>query len=157
MASFRSIMTIFGIVAALILVPAVSASPLTTGTGTGTIGIRSITSGRSADGNVIQERDLEGTVTGALDGTFTEHVRGVVHSTGLVTFQGTMTFTGTVAGCGYGTVTLGVSGQGVTGAPISESSVRVIDDASNTIDVNGQGTVSQSGPFLTYEVRYFCK
>jgi hypothetical protein len=111
---------------------------------------------RVAGGNVFQDRDLVGTVSGTLDGTFEENVSGVIHASGLVTFQGTMTFTGTVAGCGSGTLTLGVSGQGVAGAPVTESSVRVIDSAANTIQAHGTGTVSQVGPNLTYEIQYTC-
>jgi hypothetical protein len=95
-------------------------------------------------------------VTGTLQGTFDEQVRGVIHPTGLVTFEGTMTFTGTVQGCGTGTIKLGVSGQGVSGAPVSESRVRVIESASNTLAVHGVGTVSQVGPNLTYTIQYQC-
>jgi hypothetical protein len=128
----------------------------TSGSGIGTIGSLSITPVRRADGNTIQERELKGTVSGTLVGTFEEQVRGVIHPTGLVTFQGTMTFTGTVDGCGTGTIKLGVSGQGVTGAPETQSSVRVIDSASNSLAVHGVGTVTQRGPALTYTIQYQC-
>jgi hypothetical protein len=101
-------------------------------------------------------RDLAGTVSGTLQGTFVEHVRGVIHPGDLVTFQGTMTFTGTLQGCGAGTINLGVSGQGVSGAPVSESSVRVIDAASNTLSVHGVGTVNQTGTALAYAIQYQC-
>jgi hypothetical protein len=80
----------------------------------------------------------------------------VIHPSGLVTFQGTIAFTGTVASCGSGSLTLGVSGQGVTGAPVTESQVRVIGTASNTIAAHGVGTVSQTGPSLSYEIQYQC-
>jgi hypothetical protein len=156
MSSWRLLAAIGGALAALLLTLPVSAAPLVTGTGTGTIGLRSVTPVLDAGGNRIQERDLAGTVTGALDGTFVEHVRGVIHKSGLVTFEGTMTFTGAVAGCGSGTITLGVSGQGVAGAPVTESSVHVLDAATNTLTVHGVGTVSQAGPSLTYEVHYQC-
>jgi hypothetical protein len=156
MVGSRLVAAIGALIAALTLSVPVSASAPQTGTGTGTIGLRSITNVRSADGNLIQERDLAGTVSGTLDGTFVEHVRGVIHSTGLVTFQGTITFTGTLAGCGSGTLTLGVSGQGVAGAPVTDSSVRVIETASNTISARGVGTVSQTGPSLTYDIQYQC-
>ena len=142
--------------ATLIVAAPVAAAPPTTGSGTGTIGLRSVTPVRVAGDNVFQERDLAGTVSGTLVGTFEEHVSGVIHGSGLVTFQGTMTFTGTVDGCGSGTLTLGVSGKGVAGAPVTESSVRVIDSADNTIAVHGTGTVSQVGPTLTYEIQYQC-
>ena len=142
--------------ATLIVAASVAAAPPVTGSGTGTVGLRSVTPVRVAGGNVFQERDLAGTVSGTLVGTFEEQVSGVIHPSGLVTFEGTMTFTGTIAGCGSGTVTLGVSGQGVAGAPVTESSVRVIDSADNTIAVHGTGTVSQVGPNLTYEIQYQC-
>jgi len=156
MAGSRLVTAIAALVLALTLSAPASASAPLTGSGTGTIGLRSVTIVRSADGNSIQERDLAGTVSGTLDGTFTEHVRGVIHPNGLVTFQGTMTFTGTVAGCGSGTLTLGVSGQGVTGQPVTDSAVRVIETASNTISARGVGTVSQTGPLLTYQIQYHC-
>jgi hypothetical protein len=147
----------FAAMAAILIVAApVAAAPPASGSGTGTVGLRSVTPVRVAGGNVFQERDLVGTVTGTLDGTFEENVSGVIHPSGLVTFQGTMTFTGTVAGCGSGRLTLSVSGQGVAGAPVTESSVRVIDSAANTISAQGTGTVSQVGPNLTYEIQYTC-
>jgi hypothetical protein len=143
-------------VAALIVAAPVAAGPPATGSGTGTIGLRAVTPVRTAGGNVFQERDLAGTVTGTLVGTFEEHVSGVIHATGEVVFHGTMTFTGTVDGCGSGTFTLGVTGKGVAGAPVTESSVRVIDNGDNTLAVRGTGTVSQVGPSLTYEIQYQC-
>jgi hypothetical protein len=142
--------------ATLIVAAPVAAAPPVTGSGTGTVGLRSVTPVRVAGGNVFQDRDLVGTVGGTLVGTFEENVSGVIHASGLVTFHGTMTFTGTLAGCGSGTLTLGVSGQGVAGAPVTESSVRVIDGADNTIPAHGTGTVSQVGPNLTYEIQYQC-
>jgi hypothetical protein len=145
-----------GVGAALIVATPASASAPTVGTGNGTIAVRSVTPVRTAGGNLIQERELVGSVTGALEGSFVQHVQGVIHPSGLVTFEGTMTFTGTIAGCGSGTLTLGVSGQGVAGAPVTESRVRVIDAAANTIAVQGVGTVSQTGPNVTYEVQYQC-
>jgi len=142
--------------ATLIVAAPIAAAPPTSGSGTGTIGLRGITPVRVAGGNVFQERDLAGTVTGTLVGTYEEHVSGVIHASGRVNFHGTMTFTGTLAGCGSGTLTLGVTGEGVAGAPVTESSVRVIDSASNTISAHGTGTVSQVGPNLTYEIDYTC-
>jgi hypothetical protein len=161
MAGFRLVAAIGALIAALMLsVPASASAPLT-GTGTGTIvGMPVITSTRDAGGNTIQERSLSGTVSGALQGTFVENVRGVIHPNGTVTFQGTMTFTGTVPGCGTGTgtgtLTLGVTGTGVTGLPVTESKVRVIGSSTNTIPAHGVGTVNQNGPSLTYEIQYQC-
>lgn len=142
-------------VAFIIATPA-SAAELLTGTGTGLIRSVAITTVRSVDGNVIQERDLSGTVTGALQGTFVEHVRGVIDRTGHVTFKGTITFTGTVAGCGTGALTMAITGRGITGVPVTEAHIRVIHAASNTLAVHGVGTLEQNGPSLTYEVQYRC-
>jgi hypothetical protein len=143
-------------VATLIVAAPITAAPPTSGSGTGTIGSLAITPVRDAGGNVFQDRHIAGTVSGTLSGTFDENVSGVIHTSGQIEFHGTMTFTGTIAGCGSGTVTLGVTGQGVAGLPVSNSSVRVIDGAGNTIAVHGTGTVSQAGPNLTYEVQYTC-
>jgi hypothetical protein len=156
MAGSRLVATIAMLTATFLLAAPASASALLTGTGTGTVQHLSIKTVRAADGNVIQERDLAGTVTGTLQGTFIEQVRGVIHPTGLVTFEGTITFIGTVAGCGSGTLTLGVSGQGATGAPVTDSQIRVIDAASNTIAAHGVGSVSQTGPLLNYQLQYHC-
>jgi len=142
--------------ATLIVAASVAAAPPAAGSGTGTIALRAVTPVRIAGGNVFQDRDLAGTVSGTLVGTFEEQVSGVIHASGLVTFQGTMTFTGTLAGCGSGTLTLGVTGRGIAGAPVTESNVRVIDSADNTISAHGTGTVSQVGPNLTYEITYQC-
>ena len=156
MARSRLAASIAMLIAALMVATPASASVLLSGTGTGLIEAVAITTVRSADRNVIQERDLAGTVTGALQGTFVEHVRGVIHGTGLVTFEGTITFTGTVAGCGTGALTMGISGQGITGAPVTQAQIRVIDSGSNTIGAHGVGTLMQSGPSLTYEMQYQC-
>jgi hypothetical protein len=159
MARSRLVASIAMLMAAFILAAPAAASAPMTGTGTGTLAPISITTVRIADDNVIQERELAGTVTGALQGTFLEHVRGVIHPGGLVTFEGTITFTGTVAGCGTGVLTLGLSGQGVTGAPVgpvTESHIRVIDAGSNTIAAQGEGTLSQTGPSLIYQMQYHC-
>jgi hypothetical protein len=144
------------LIATLIVAPPASASALLTGTGSGIIVPQSMTTIRTADGNVIQERDLAGTVIGALNGTFVEQVRGVIHPTGLVTFDGTITFTGTLAGCGSGALSLGISGQAVTGTAVTEAHVRVIDAASNTIAAHGAGTLNQTGLSLTYQIQYQC-
>ncbi len=159
MTRFRVFAIVGALVGAMVLTFPALASPPTSGSGTGTVTSLSIASSRNAGNNVIQERDLEGTIdSGALSGTFTEHVRGVIHKDGLLTFEGTMTFTGSVEGCGSGMVTLGVSGFRAAGAPAAEStaSIRVIQGAANTIGVHGLGTVYQDGLNLTYDVRYHC-
>jgi hypothetical protein len=138
--------------------PAGAAGPPQQGSGEGVITIADIEFVREAGGNSVQNREIHGTVTGTLEGTFVQEVRGVVHPNGHVTFQGTMTFTGTVGECGEGTVTLGLSGHGQAGAfPITESRVQPIRQAANDVAVTGQGTVSQSGPFITYELQYACR
>jgi hypothetical protein len=138
--------------------PAAAAPPLQEGSGQGSIQIANIEEIRQAGGNSIQQRQITGVVTGDLDGTFVQDVRGVVHRNGQVTFQGTMTFTGTIGTCGEGTVTLGLNGKGAAGAlPVTESRVRPIGQAGNTVAVVGQGTVSQDGLAVTYELTYRCR
>jgi hypothetical protein len=136
-------------------VPGLGAPPAT-GTGTGTTTSRVILSSRTADGNIIQERENRGTVSGTLTGTFVEEVRGVIHASGLVTFAGVMTFTGTVDGCGSGTLTLAFSGQGVVGAPVTESAVRIVGAGESTLRAQGEGTVDEVGPTFTYSVQLRC-
>ena len=156
MARSRVVASMVVLMAALLLAAPVSASAPMSGAGTGAITGVSITSVRTADGNVIQERDLTGAVAGTLQGTFTEHVRGVIHPSGLVTFEGTITFHGAVARCGTGTLALGISGQGITGAPVTEAHIRVIDGGSNTIAAHGDGALSETGPALSYQLQYQC-
>lgn len=149
-----------GVVAALLAVapPAAAAGPPQSGSGSGTITIADIEVVREAGGNSIQDRVIHGDVEGTLEGTFVQEVRGVVHPNGDVTFQGTMTFTGTIGPCGEGTITLGLTGKGQAGeAPVTESRVRPINQAANDVAVTGQGTVSQIGPFITYDLQYACR
>ena len=134
-----------------------AAGSLQAGSGTGSITSLEVTSQREAGGNSIQHRRLTGTVDGTLQGTFVEHVSGVVHRNGLVTFSGTMRVTGVVGECGEGTITLGLSGRGQAGEPVTESRVRVINQAANTVDVTGTGVMYQEGRFVTYEIRYLCR
>lgn len=138
---------------ALTAVASASAA-LMTGSGTGTVALRSVEIVRQADGNVIQERSLTGTVSGALNGTYVEHVRGVVKKSGDVTFEGTMVFEGDVAGCGAGTLVLRVEGKAVSGLPTSEGRLTTI--GGGTVDVRGIATFSQVGPALSYEAQYSC-
>lgn len=134
------------------------AGPPQTGGGEGFLTRLEVIPIREAGGNRIEERIIEGVLTGALEGTFVEHARGVVHRNGLVTFQATFEFEGTVAGCGTGTLTAALSGRGQAGAePVTEANFRVINQASNTLKVAGTGTMHQVGPFITYEVKYVCK
>jgi hypothetical protein len=133
------------------------AGPPQQGSGTGLITSLEILSRRNAGPNEVQERRLSGTVEGTLNGTFVQHVRGVIHPNGQVTFQGTMEFTGTLAGCGSGTLLLGLTGKGETGLPVTEATVRPIKQAGNTLATNGVGTVRQVGPLLSYDLRYLCR
>lgn len=126
-----------------------------TGSGTGTIDIRAITTLAVFNGFVVQKRDLTGELTGALDGTFTEEVTGVIAPNGNVTFFGKLVFTGTVEGCGEGTVTGLVFGKAVSGVPTAEASVTVIPGLS-TVPVRGTATIEQVGTALTYQVTYHC-
>jgi hypothetical protein len=143
--------------AAVVLAAPLPAGPPMTGSGTGMIQTLVITSSRAAGGNVIQERTLTGTVAGTMTGTFVEHVRGVIHSNGHVTFSGTLEFTGTLAGCGTGTLLLRLAGQGAAGLPVTEARLVPIMGPRSTIAAHGVATVSQVGPFMTYEVRYTCR
>jgi hypothetical protein len=139
-----------------VAVPAWADQPLSGG-GEGVITTIQITPPRVAGGNRIEERRLEGILTGTLQGTFVEHVRGVVHPDGTVTFQGTLVFTGTVEGCGEGTFTGRLQGRGQGNPPLTEASMQVVDQSASTVGVTGQGTVSQDGPLLTYSIRYRCR
>jgi len=132
------------------------AGPPLTGSGTGTITSLVITSQVAVGNNVIQERTLEGVLSGALEGTFAESVRGVIHGNGLITFQGTLEFAGTLAGCGEGTLTASFSGTGVAGAPTTDAFLRIINQSAGTIAAAGTGTQHQTGPNITYELRYVC-
>jgi hypothetical protein len=145
------------ILAVLVLAAPASAGPPLTGSGTGTIDSLEITPVRDAGGNVIQERTITGTISGTLEGTYVEEVRGVIHRAGHVTFQGTMQFTGTVEGCGTGTFTARLSGRGQAGIPITDASVTVVNQAANTLDITGVATLHQIGPAFTYEVQYVCR
>lgn len=137
-----------------------AAQPPVSGSGTGQITGVEITNVREVDGNRHEDRILRGTVEGTLDGTFEQHTSGVVHKSGSVVFHGTMTFTGRLENCGEGTIDLRLSGKGhipQPGFPITEGTVRVINQATNTIDVTGHGTVFQEGQDLTYDIQYACK
>lgn len=137
-----------------------AAQPPASGSGTGEITDVEITNVREADGNRHEDRTLRGSVEGTLEGNFEEHTTGVVHKSGRVVFHGTMKFTGELENCGEGIINLRFSGKGHVprpGFPITEASIRVIDQAANTIDVTGQGTVFQEGPDLTYDIQYVCQ
>jgi hypothetical protein len=109
---------------ALLLAAPAAASPPTEGSGVGTILVRSISSSRDADGNVIQEREAAGTISGAFDGVYDQTVRGVIHKDGIVTFHGIMHFTGVAGDCGTGTVTLEFEGKAVAGVPVADGRLR---------------------------------
>ncbi|MPY98081.1 MAG: hypothetical protein GEU97_08780 [Actinophytocola sp.] len=138
--------------------PTAASGPPLAASGEGVITSVEETSSRDADGNRIAERRLEGFLTGTLEGTFVEEVRGVVHDNGQVTFQGTLEFTGTVGECGDGTVHGRLSGKGTAGEnPRTEARATLVDHASSTVDAAGTGVVVQDGPFLTYDIQYSCR
>lgn len=147
-------------VAALVVAtaaPAAAQGPPRSGTGQGFVTSLVETSSRDAGGNRIAERVLEGVMTGALEGTFREEVRGVVHRNGRVTFHGTLWFEGTAEGCGTGTVVARLAGRGTAGAaPITDATFTLVQRPSGTIAAAGHGTVHQEGPLLSYQVRYVC-
>ncbi|MGZ6871485.1 MAG: hypothetical protein ACXVFW_05560 [Blastococcus sp.] len=143
------------VVAIVSAAPAQAAPPLA-GSGTGLFTADQVTSARNAGGNRIVERRLEGSMSGTLTGSISEEVRGVVHPDGTVTFQGTLVFVGTVDGCGTGTLTARLQGSGQAVPPVTDATVTVIGQAANTVPVTGHGTVLQSGPDLSYSIRYSC-
>lgn len=132
--------------------------PPLAGSGSGVITSVQVTSSRDAGGNRIEERRLEGVLSGTLEGQFVEEVRGVVHRDGQVNFHGTLVFTGTVAECGEGVVHARLSGKGTAGqAPQTEATFSVVDQPSNTVAATGGGEVVQDGPFLDYQIQYVCR
>ncbi len=157
MARFRLFAIVGVLVASMVFTFPVSASAWTTGSGTGTIAPVLVKDLGSIGPILIQERDLAGTISGDLSGTYTEHVRGLIYPSGFVAYRGTMTFSGTVTGCGSGEVTLDVSGIAKTGAPLSVAIIQVSDSGTNTIGVTGAGLVYQVGSDLTYQVSYQCE
>jgi hypothetical protein len=145
--------------AALLLMaatPSWAAGPPQEGSGTGQVLSFVNTSDRTAGNNRIVERQADGVVDGPLDGTFTEQQRGVVHADGTVTFEGTLVFTGVVAGCGTGTITTRLQGQGQANPPLTSGTITVIDAGTNTVPAHGHGTIQQIGALVRYDVRYTC-
>ncbi len=133
--------------------------PLETGSGTGVITGIDIRPVRDVGGNRFEDRTLQGTVDGALDGTFVQETSGKVDKHDRVVFRGRITFSGELENCGEGTIQLGMSGKGhipEAGFPITEARVRVINQAENTIAITGTGTIRQEGPNLEYDIRYQC-
>lgn len=130
------------------------------GEGEGQITNVEVLDSRESGNNRIEERRLNGFLSGTLDGTFEEEVRGVVGSDGTVRFQGTGVYDGTLEGCGFGTVNLRVNGRGqagqAPGLPATVTKFRVVDRASNTLDVTGHGTIFQEGADLAYELEFVC-
>ncbi len=135
--------------------------PPVTGTGTGILVQEpEVLDSREAGNNRIETRELIVELEGALEGTFTQEVRGVVSADGQVRFQGTGEFEGTLEGCGEGTSHFRLNGRGQAGEfpdfPATTVNAAVVDQASSTLPATGRGTFSQTGPFLTYEIQYVC-
>jgi hypothetical protein len=150
--------TIVGTAATAAAKPGNPGAPVS-GAGTGRILELETTNVREADGNRHEDRTIRGPIGGTLEGTFEQHTSGVVHKSGRVVFHGTMMFTGTVADCGEGIINLKVSGRGrvTPDGPITEGSIRVVNQAANTVGITGQGTVSQKNADITYEIQYRCR
>jgi hypothetical protein len=143
--------------AALVAAAPLAASPPTEGTGVGTVLLRSITESRDADGNVIQVRQANGTLSGAFDGIYAETVRGVIHKDGIVTFHGLMTFTGVAGDCGAGTVLLEFEGKAIAGLPVSEGRLRTIDHGDGTtVPVHVVGTFTETATTFAYAGTFHC-
>lgn len=155
----RSIAVAIAAGAALLLLwaaPSGAATPLS-GSGDGYVTGNTVTSSRQAGPNHVVNRDITGTLSGALEGTFTEHIAGVVHPDGTVTFHGTLTLTGTVERCGSGTLVGRLQGRGQASPPVTDARATIIDQSANTISVTGHGTVRQVGVALSYTLRYSCR
>ncbi len=152
------------IVTLLAAVTAEARDPRQSGEGTGMITGFEQSIVRDVGGNSHEVRVVEGIVTGSLTGSFRQETTGTVHTNhpdNLVTFRGVLVFTGTIEGCGPGehTIVLGLSGRGTVpdpGFPLTEAKVRAINQPANTLAIIGTGTVTQEGPFLSYEVTYRC-
>jgi hypothetical protein len=141
---------------ALLLAAPAAADPPTPGSGAGTVTLRAITESRTADGNTIQERQNEGVLGGAFDGSFTQDLRGVIHKDGRVTFHGFMVFVGVAGSCGAGTVYIELEGTGIAGAPVTEGRMRTIDQAGSTVPVHVIGTFTQGANVFTYQGTFHC-
>lgn len=149
------------LVAILLLLAAASwAERPGSGKGEGQITNVEVLDSRESGDNRIEERRLNGSLSGTLEGTFVEEVRGVVGSDGQVRFQGTGVFDGALEGCGFGTVNLRVDGRGqagqAPGLPATVTEFRVVDRPSNTLDATGHGTIRQEGADLAYELEFVC-
>ena len=160
----RTLVALSALAAVLLLAaPAGAQGPPLQGEGSGLIDLdkAAITEIRNAGGNSIQERELNGKLSGTLDGTFEETATGTVHRTGRITFRAELVFTGTVEDCGseQHTLVLKLAGQGrsTDEGPVTEARVRVVGDERNTLDATGQGTVYQDGTDLTYDLQYRCR
>jgi hypothetical protein len=136
--------------------PSWSAPPIS-GSGAGQVTGDEVTSTRFSGQNRIVERDITGFLTGALEGSFTEHVVGVVHPDGTVTFGGTLSLTGTVEGCGTGTVTGRLQGRGQASPPVTDAVAAVTGLSGSTVGLSGHGTVHQEGASLSYSFQYSCR
>jgi hypothetical protein len=133
------------------------ATPPTDGSGTGTVTHSESTPPRSADGNMIVDRQNGGVLVGTFDGEFEQFLRGVIHKDGTVTFHGTMIFTGIAGDCGAGTVTLELEGKGAAGAlPVTEGRMRTIGQSTSTVPVHVIGTFRQVGTAFAYEGQFHC-
>lgn len=150
-------------VVAMMLVLAASswADRPSSGAGEGQITSVAVLDSREAGTNRIEERRLVSSITGTLDGTVVEEVRGVVGADGQVRFQGTGVFVGSLEGCGSGTVNLRLNGRGqagqAPGLPATVTKFRVVDQASNTLAATGHGTIRQEGLDLEYEFQFVCR
>lgn len=165
-ARYGSMIVMLAVFGALVLAaPAAATGPPLEGSGTGEITGLDIAPIRDVGGNDHQHRTVVGTVEGALEGEFVQETAGTVHTNhpdNLVTFRGVLTFTGTIEGCGdeEHTLVLRMSGKGTVpepGFPVTEARLRAIGHPDTTVDITGQGTVSQTGPLLEYELDYICR
>lgn len=112
---------------------------------------------RFADGNVIVDATLKGTVSGTLSGTWTEQAELVIHPDGSQTTHAFGTFTVTTP-CGAGAFAFELEGQQPSGASNLTGRWRSIDQNSNTLAIHTVDeftTPANSGVF-TYSGMYGC-
>lgn len=130
--------------------PAVASSPESSSGTFGPTGPGVITVTNVADGNVfIDWSDRPGAFTGTFTGTYSEHLRVVVHADGSTNFAAQLTCVCAVDGR-TGTITIRLDG---TGTPAGfEAHYRIVGGTGGLADLHGEGTLS--APPATYSGRH---
>jgi hypothetical protein len=125
------------------------------GRGTFTIESQSNTIVGQVDGKTLVDGTRQGTVTGALSGTYTEDIAIVIHATGALTFTGTDTCICTVANKS-GTVTAHFTGTGVFRplVDIDQGHSTIVGGTDGLMNLEGEGTFQRRGATGSYTLRY---